>query len=291
MKNPVVILVNPQMAENVGMSARAMMNCGLYEMRIVSPREDHLSDKAVAASSGADKILREARLYDTTQEAVADLGLVYATTARRRNMIKIVETAEGAAREINLKSQAGIKCGILFGPERTGLHNDDVALADKIIEIPLNPEHCSLNLSQAVLLAGYEIYKHHVDVPDVQLITNGGEIADKEKINRFFAFLDINPLVKGHTLVVPKQEVDYIFDLSDEDLAAMHVFAKKIARAIEKAFPCKKVGEAVIGLEVPHAHIHLIPIQKESDMLFSNPKLKLSDEEFKSIAQAISSSL
>lgn len=90
MKNPVVILVNPQMAENVGMSARAMMNCGLYEMRIVSPREDHLSDKAVAASSGADKILREARLYDTTQEAVADLGLVYATTARRRNMIKIV---------------------------------------------------------------------------------------------------------------------------------------------------------------------------------------------------------
>ena len=99
--------------------------------------------------------------------------------------------------------------------------------------------------------------------------------------DRFFAFLDINPLVKGHTLVVPKQE----------DLAAMHVFAKKIARAIEKAFPCKKVGEAVIGLEVPHAHIHLIPIQKESDMLFSNPKLKLSDEEFKSIAQAISSSL
>ena len=98
-------------------------------------------------------------------------------------------------------------------------------------------------------------------------------------------------VVKGHTLVVPKQEVDYIFDLSDEDLAAMHVFAKQIARAIEKAFPCKKVGEAVIGLEVPHAHIHLIPIQKESDMLFSNPKLKLSDEEFKSIAQAINSSL
>ena len=110
------------------------------------------------------------------------------------------------------------------------------------------------------------------------------KVAENEK---FFAFLDINPLVKGHTLVVPKQEVDYIFDLSDEDLAAMHVFAKKIARAIEKAFPCKKVGEAVIGLEVPHAH--LIPIQKESDMLFSNPKLKLADDEFVSIAKAISS--
>ena len=114
------------------------------------------------------------------------------------------------------------------------------------------------------------------------------KVAENDK---FFAFLDINPLVKGHTLVVPKQEVDYIFDLSDEDLAAMHVFAKQVARAFEKAFPCKKVGEAVIGLEVPHAHIHLIPIQKESDMLFSNPKLKLSDEEFKSIAQAINSSL
>lgn len=114
------------------------------------------------------------------------------------------------------------------------------------------------------------------------------KVAENDK---FFAFLDINPLVKGHTLVVPKQEVDYIFDLSDEDLAAMQVFAKQIALAIGKAFPCKKVGQAVIGLEVPHAHIHLIPIQKESDMLFSNPKLKLSDEEFKSIAQAINSSL
>ena len=114
------------------------------------------------------------------------------------------------------------------------------------------------------------------------------KVAENEK---FFAFLDINPLVKGHTLVVPKQEVDYIFDLSDEDLAAMHVFAKQVAYAIKKTFPCQKVGEAVIGLEVPHAHIHLIPIQKESDMLFSNPKLKLSDEEFKSIAQAINSSL
>lgn len=110
------------------------------------------------------------------------------------------------------------------------------------------------------------------------------KVAENDK---FFAFLDINPLVKGHTLVVPKQEIDYIYDLNDDDLASMHVFAKSVARAIEKAFPCKKVGEAVIGLEVPHAHIHLIPIQKESDMLFSNPKLKLSDDEFKAVASAI----
>ena len=110
------------------------------------------------------------------------------------------------------------------------------------------------------------------------------KVAENDK---FFAFLDINPLAKGHTLVIPKQEVDYIFDLSDEDLAAMHVFAKKVELAIGKAFPCRKVGEAVLGLEVPHAHIHLIPMQNEKDMLFSNPKLKLTDEEFKAIAKAI----
>ena len=107
--------------------------------------------------------------------------------------------------------------------------------------------------------------------------------------DRFYAFLDINPLAKGHTVVVPKREVDYIYDLTDEELAAMHVFAKHVALAIQKAFPCKKVGEAVIGLEVPHAHIHLIPMQKESDMLFSNPKLKLTDDEFKAVAAAINS--
>ena len=109
--------------------------------------------------------------------------------------------------------------------------------------------------------------------------------------DKFFAFLDINPLVKGHTLVVPKQEVDYIFDLDDEDLAAMHVFAKKVALAIGKAFPCRKVGMAVLGLEVPHAHIHLVPMQSEKDMLFSNPKLQLTDEEFKTVAEAIRAQL
>lgn len=105
--------------------------------------------------------------------------------------------------------------------------------------------------------------------------------------DKFYAFLDINPLVKGHTLVIPRREVDYIFDLSDEELAEMTVFAKKVAAAIKRAFPCIKVGMAVLGLEVPHAHIHLVPMNSEKDMLFSNPKLKLSDEEFKEIAESI----
>ena len=114
------------------------------------------------------------------------------------------------------------------------------------------------------------------------------KIAEDDK---FFAFLDINPLVNGHTLVIPKQEVDYIFDLSDEDLAAMQVFAKKVALAIGKAFPCIKVGQAVLGLEEPHAHIHLVPMQSEKDMLFSNPKLKLTPEEFAEVAAAIRAQL
>lgn len=109
--------------------------------------------------------------------------------------------------------------------------------------------------------------------------------------DRFFAFLDINPLKKGHTLVVPKQEVDYIYDLTDKDLADMHVFAKHVALAIGKAFPCIKVGQAVIGLEVPHAHIHLVPLEKEGDLLFSNPKLKLTPDEFQAVAAAIQAHL
>lgn len=105
--------------------------------------------------------------------------------------------------------------------------------------------------------------------------------------DEFYAFLDINPMVKGHTLVIPRREVDYIFDMEDDEIARFQVFAKKVAQAIKAAFPCVKVGEAVLGLEVPHAHIHLVPMQSEKDMNFSAPKLKLSDEEFAEIAAKI----
>ena len=107
--------------------------------------------------------------------------------------------------------------------------------------------------------------------------------ADEE----FYAFLDINPMVKGHTLVIPRRDVDYIFDLEDDEIARLHVFAARVARAIKQVIPCVKVGEAVLGLEVPHAHIHLIPMQSERDMLFSNPKLQLPAEEMQAIADAI----
>ena len=105
--------------------------------------------------------------------------------------------------------------------------------------------------------------------------------------DEFYAFLDINPMVKGHTLVIPRREVDYIFDLTDDEIARLHVFAARVARAIKRVIPCVKVGEAVLGLEVPHAHIHLIPMQSERDMLFSNPKLQLPADEMQAVADAI----
>ena len=108
--------------------------------------------------------------------------------------------------------------------------------------------------------------------------------AESEK---FYAFLDINPVAKGHTLVIPRREVDYIFDMDDEELAEYQVFAKRVATALKKAFPCRKVAQVVLGLEVPHAHIHLIPMNSEADVDFRRDKLKLSEEEFRQIAEAI----
>lgn len=105
--------------------------------------------------------------------------------------------------------------------------------------------------------------------------------------DRFYAFLDINPLQKGHTLVIPKREVDYFFDLTDEEIAAMQVFAKRVALAIREVLPCRKVGQAVLGLEVPHAHIHLVPMQNEGDLNFANSKKQFSPEEMQQTADAI----
>ena len=114
------------------------------------------------------------------------------------------------------------------------------------------------------------------------------KVAESDK---YYAFLDINPLAEGHVLVIPKEETDYLFDLSDEVLGGIMVFSKKVAKAIQKAIPCKRVGVAVIGLDVPHAHIHLIPLQGVHDIDFTRPKLKLSQEEFLSIAEKIAGSL
>ncbi len=153
---PVVVLVRPQLAENIGTTARAMMNCGLSELRIVAPRDKFPSEKAIAAASGADEILANARVYPHLPTAVADLQRVYAMTARNRDMPHRVLDAREAAGELRARIGQGQSCGVMFGPERSGLTNDDLTMADTVITVPLNPAHSSLNLAQAVLVLAYE---------------------------------------------------------------------------------------------------------------------------------------
>jgi len=187
---PTFVLVRPQLAENVGTAARAMLNCGVTELRLVAPREDWLSEKAIAAASGAEVVLRHARCYDSTEAALADRHRVLATTARRRELIKPVLTPRHAAGVVRAAAAQGQATAVLFGPERTGLENDDVALADAIVEVPLNPVHRSLNLAQAVLLVGYEWFQAGVDQPPVELVTNGAEMADRAMLMTFFRHLE-----------------------------------------------------------------------------------------------------
>lgn len=150
---PVIILVRPQLGENIGKAARAMLNFGLTEMRLVSPRDGWPNPSAGPAASGADIVLERAQVFDTLADAVADCGHVYATTVRKRGVTKPVVTPEEAASEIH---GAPTRSAILFGPERSGLETDDVAVARSIITVPINPEFGSLNLAQAVILVSYE---------------------------------------------------------------------------------------------------------------------------------------
>jgi tRNA/rRNA methyltransferase len=150
---PIIVLVRPQLGENIGKAARAMLNFGLTEMRLVAPRDGWPNPAAGPAASGADAVLAKAQVYASTADAVADCAHVYATTVRKRGVTKPVVTPEEAAREIHV--QAG-RSAILFGPERSGLETEDVALARSILTVPINPEFGSLNLAQAVILCAYE---------------------------------------------------------------------------------------------------------------------------------------
>ena len=154
---PIIVLVRPQLGENIGKAARAMLNFGLTEMRLVEPRDGWPNPEAGPAASGADEVLAGARVYPTVAEAVADCAHVYATTVRKRGVTKPVLTPEGAAREI--AGNPG-RSAFLFGPERSGLETEDVALARTIVTVPVNPAFPSLNLAQAVILCACEWWKH-----------------------------------------------------------------------------------------------------------------------------------
>ena len=187
---PAVILVEPQLAENMGTAARAMMNCGLADLRLVDPKQDWLSEKAIATASGADRILEKARRYTTVEEALGDLEMVYATTARRREMVKSVMTARTAAADIRARSDAGEKVGLLFGRERVGLTNHELSLANCLVEVPLNPEHSSLNLAQAVLIVGYEWFQAGYAGPENLMTFNRTAPATKESLQDLFEHLE-----------------------------------------------------------------------------------------------------
>jgi tRNA/rRNA methyltransferase len=156
---PAIVLVTPQLGENVGAAARAMLNGGLTDLRLVAPRPPWPNPRALAAASGADGVVEQARVYDRLEDAVADLRRLYASTARPRDLRKRVVTPRQAVAEIRQAFPTGEGCGILFGPERTGLDSDQVALADAVLTVPLNPAYSSLNLAQAVMLVSYEWFQ------------------------------------------------------------------------------------------------------------------------------------
>ena len=157
MNPPAIVLVRPQLGENIGKAARAMLNFGLTDLRLVNPRDGWPNPAAGPAASGADIVLKKARLFDSVADAVADCAFVYATTVRKRGLVTPIVTPEQAAQELH--AQAG-PSAILFGAERSGLETEDVAVAQKIITVPINPEFGSLNLAQAVMVVAYEWSKH-----------------------------------------------------------------------------------------------------------------------------------
>lgn len=188
---PAIILVKPQLGENIGTAARAMFNCGLTDLRVVAPRDGWPSEKAQNAASGALAVVEEARVFERTEEAIRDLHHVYATTARRRGMVKAVLPPRVAATEIRAAEAAGERVGILFGAERKGLENDDLALSAKIIEAPLNPVYTSLNLAQAVLLVSYEWWIAGEAGEVGSLTPKGGtRAADGDELMGFFEHLE-----------------------------------------------------------------------------------------------------
>ncbi|MGD0105563.1 MAG: RNA methyltransferase [Rhodopila sp.] len=187
--SPVVILVRPQLADNVGACARAMANGGLFHLRLVAPRDGWPQEKAWRTASGADRILDAATVHGSVAEAVADMHHVFATCPRPRHIVKPVLTARGAAAELREITTRALRAGLLFGPERAGLDNDDMAAADALVRYPLNPAFMSLNLSQAVMVMAYEWWTAVDETPPRTLMTNETQVATKGLLENFLSHL------------------------------------------------------------------------------------------------------
>ena len=227
---PAIVLVDPQLGENIGMVARAMLNCSLDELRLVRPRDGWPNPAAESAAAGADEVLAHARLFETTAAAVADLQRVYATTARPRGMVKPVVTPRRAAAELRAALAGGVRAGVLFGPERAGLVNDDVALADAVLSVPLNPAFASLNLAQAVFVVGYEWLLGAAEVPERALPLGATRPATKAELiglfERLEAALDargfLYPAEKRPTMVRNLRNLFQRAQLTEQEVRTLH---------------------------------------------------------------------
>jgi tRNA/rRNA methyltransferase len=205
---PAVILVRPQLGQNIGAAARAMWNCGLSDLRLVAPRDAWPNPQAVAAATAAAWIVEKAPVFDSVEEAVADLHHVYATTARTRDMLKQVATPQSAARELRGAAGAGERGGFLFGPERTGLENDEVSLAEQVLHVPLNPEFASLNLAQAVLLLSWEWWRAgDAEVPQPSVSEARDRRASAEEVHFFFEHFEAELEASGFLRVEEKRDI------------------------------------------------------------------------------------
>ena len=236
-EGPSIILVRPQLGENIGTVARAMLNCGLIDLRLASPREDWLNQYAEAAASGAGALLTQAKVFPDPAAALGDLNFVYAMSARRRDMTKRVIHPRVAIAEMRSAIAQGLKCGVLFGPERTGLENDDIALAEAIIEVPLNPAYSSLTLAQAVLIVGYEWFQSGlVDHPLEQLPMHNSRPANREELFGFFTRLEkeldecgfLRNIEKRPTMVQNIRNLFQRANLSEQEIRTLHGVIKEL---------------------------------------------------------------
>jgi tRNA/rRNA methyltransferase len=234
---PVVILLEPQLGENIGMAARAMGNFALGRLRLVNPRDGWPNLAAQRAAAGADHILEKAELFDSVQAAVADLDLVFATTARAHDQAKPVMAPEAAAREIVGHVAAGGGAGIMFGRERAGLTNEEVALANRIITFPVNPGFASLNLAQAVLLMGYEWFKLATSGELPFAMPERSERASHHQIDAFFENLVreldkvefLRPREKRDTMLVNLRNIFTRMEPTKQDMHTLHGVVMAIA--------------------------------------------------------------
>ncbi len=228
--SPVVILVRPQLAENIGAVARAMANGGLFHLRLVAPRDGWPQERAWRTASGADRILEALTLHETVEDAVKDLHRVFATCPRPRHVIKPVLTARAAAAALREITGRNLRAGILFGPERAGLDNEDMAQADTLVRYPLNPTFNSLNLAQAVLVMSYEWWTAADETAAATFQTHDTQVATKGELNGMLDHLIAELDASGFLRNAPKrpgmvQNLRHLFQrgkITEQEVRTMH---------------------------------------------------------------------